>query len=118
MEELKRAVLRALLEEIGVLFDEDSGAAEYAEARGNAELCIKILHEIGIPEHAEPPENSVVAWGMIIPGNASPDGTGYRGRLTAIGRDLPNRLWSHTAQINACSGGGVRYGSEKSLPNR
>ena len=37
----------------------------------------------------------------IIPGNASPDGTGYRGRLT-----------------NACSGGGVRYGSEKSLPNR
>lgn len=54
----------------------------------------------------------------IIPGNASPDGTGYRGRLTAIGRDLPNRLWSHTAQINACSGGGVRYGSEKSLPNR
>ena len=40
------------------------------------------------------------------------------GRLTAIGRDLPNRFWSHTAQINACSGGGVRYGSEKSLPNR
>ena len=64
MEKLKRAVLRALLEEIGVLFDEDSGAAEYAEARGNAELCIKILHEIGMPEHAEPPENSVVAWGM------------------------------------------------------
>ncbi len=64
MEELKRAVLRALLEEIGVLFDEDSGAAEYAEARGNAELCIKILHEIGMPEHAEPPENSVVARGM------------------------------------------------------
>ena len=54
----------------------------------------------------------------IIPGNASPDGTGDRGRLTAIGRDLPNRFWSHTAQINACSGGGVRYGSEKSLPNR
>ena len=54
----------------------------------------------------------------LFPGNASPDGTGYRGRLTAIGRDLPNRLWSHTAQINACSGGGVRYGSEKSLPNR
>ena len=54
----------------------------------------------------------------IIPGNASPDGTGYRGRLTAIGLDLPIRLWSHTAQINACSGGGVRYGSEKSLPNR
>ena len=54
----------------------------------------------------------------IIPDNASPDGTGYRGRLTAIGRDLPNRLWSHTAQINACSGGGVRYGSEKSFPNR
>ena len=64
MEELKRAVLRALLEEIGVLFDEDSGAAEYAEARGNAERCIKILHEIGMPEHAEPPENSVVAWDM------------------------------------------------------
>ena len=54
----------------------------------------------------------------IIPGNTSPDGTGYRGRLTAFGRDLPNRLWNHTAQINACSGGGVRYGSEKSLPNR
>ena len=64
MEKLKRAVLRALLEEIGVLFDEDSGAAEYAEARGNAERCIKILHEIGMPEHAEPPENSVAAWGM------------------------------------------------------
>lgn len=62
MEELKRAVLRALLEEIGVLFDEDSGAAEYAEARGNAERCIKILHEIGMPEHAEPPENSVDAF--------------------------------------------------------
>lgn len=64
MEELKRAVLRALLEEVGVLFDEDSGADEYAEALGNAELCIKILHEIGMPEHAEPPENIVVAWGM------------------------------------------------------
>ena len=64
MEELKRAVLRALLEEIGVLFDEDSGAAEYAETRGNAELCIKILQEIGMPEQAEPPENSVVAGGM------------------------------------------------------
>ncbi len=42
----------------------------------------------------------------IIPATLIPDGTGYRGRLTAIGRDLPNRLWSHTAQINACSGGG------------
>lgn len=67
MEELKRAVLRALLEEIGVLLSGCDGAQDaqqYAEARGNAELCIKILHEIGMPEHAEPPENSVVAWGM------------------------------------------------------
>ena len=41
-----------------------------------------------------------------------------KSRLTDIGRDLPNRLWSHTAQINTCSGGGVRYGTEKSLLNR
>ena len=54
----------------------------------------------------------------IIPGNAFADGTSYCGRLTDIGRDLPNRLWSHTAQINTCSGGGVKYGSEKSLLNR
>ena len=41
-----------------------------------------------------------------------------KSRLTDIGRDLPNRIWSHTAQINTCSGGGVRYGTEKSLLNR
>lgn len=52
MEELKQAALCTLLEELTTLFDECSGAEEYAEARGNAAQCIRILNEIGMPKQA------------------------------------------------------------------
>lgn len=57
MEELKQAALCTLLEELTTLFDECSGAEEYVEARCNAEQCIRILHEIGMPEHAVLPKD-------------------------------------------------------------
>lgn len=64
MEGLKQAALCALLEELEVLFDDDVSAAEQTEARGNAALCIKILHEIGMPERPELPEDGAVTLGM------------------------------------------------------
>lgn len=64
MEKLKRAALCALMEELEVLFNEDSGAAEYEIARGNAETCIEILNQLGMPENAELPEGGMVALGM------------------------------------------------------
>lgn len=59
MEELRNAALCTLLEEITTLFDEYSGAEEYAEARGNAAQCIRILNEIGMPEKAVLPGDRV-----------------------------------------------------------
>lgn len=64
MEGLKRAALCALLEELEVLFNENSGAAEYEMARGNAATCIELLNQIGVPEDAELPEGGMVALGM------------------------------------------------------
>lgn len=63
MEELKQAALCTLLGELTTLFDEYSGAEEYAEARGNAAQCIRILHEIGMPEQAVLPEGGTVMLG-------------------------------------------------------
>lgn len=64
MEGLKQAALCALLEELEVLFNEDSGATEYEMARGNAATCIELLNQIGMPEDAELPEGGMVALGM------------------------------------------------------
>ena len=62
MEELKQAALCTLLEELTTLyslFDEHSGAEEYAEARSNAAQCIRILNEIGMPKQAILPKDRV-----------------------------------------------------------
>lgn len=64
MERLKRATLRALLDELEDFYDEDSSWPARAEARQNAERCIKILHEIGMPEDVLLPGDGVAMIGL------------------------------------------------------
>lgn len=64
MEKLKREVLGALLHELEAFFDEACSWTARDEARQNAAQCIKILHEIGMPEDAVLPGDGVYMIGL------------------------------------------------------
>lgn len=64
MEKLKREALRALLHEFEAFFDEACSWTARDEARQNAAQCIKILHEIGMPDDAVLPGDGVAMIGL------------------------------------------------------